>query len=270
MIRPGDTPDTWTVDFSRVKRRKGGGLLAAWSRPAAVLVDGWAIGQALASAMEECRYESVSGRPQVWNEYLLFLAAEDHDRLRPLEETLREEVLALLEARMLKLDAVAVGPITVRLLVDDDAAVPAGQGRLRARHNREVPAAAAVPGEITLRDDRGRPSQVGADTRRVGGAVLRMGDGVVALPDGARIVLGRADPAGGDDHRALPGATPRINRRHLWVRVTAGEAEVGRLDDANPVSVAGQALAPGQSVRVALPAELVLSNEFRATLEAAR
>jgi hypothetical protein len=264
-VLKAEGPDRFRVDFAQVKRTQG------WRRIFAsreVLVDAWAIGQAVVGALARCPFKSVSGVPQPWNEYSLFLAREDHDRLRPVEPALQRELAPLLYEELVRIGASTVGSLTVRLLVDDADEVDPGTGVLRVRHVPDAETPAPHAGEITVRLDKLKlpPPQ---PTTRVGGLVASTPGGSVALTPGARGVLGRAHPGAGADHVALPGAGARINRRQVAVKVEGGEAEVTREPgDTNPVAVAGRALTPGETVRAALPVEITLSGgEMKVVVE---
>lgn len=253
-----ESPDRFRVDFAQVKRTSG--WRALFSKDP-VVVDGLAIGRALIGAIAACPMRSPAGAPQVWNEYRLFLARPDHDRLRPLEATLQRDLMPMLYEELVRLNAVTIGGVVVRLLVDDAEDVEPGHAIL---HVRYAPDAENAPrsGEITMRLDKlpGGGTPVPTQRLSLGEGVLRSPAGDLALQGGVRYTLGRADPEGGPDHLAIPGATARINRRQLTVMVSGGHIEVTRDAGGNPVSVGSQALAPGQSVRERLPTEIVLSG----------
>ncbi|MDP2316726.1 MAG: DUF3662 domain-containing protein [Pseudomonadota bacterium] len=263
-----ESPDRFRADFSKVKRKGAlwkGGWWNVFEPRGAVVVDAWAIGQAVTTAMVTCPFKSATGQPQVWNEYRVFLARADHDRLRPVEASLQKDLGPMLYEELVRIEAVTVGALTVRLLVDDADELEPGRGVVHARHVPDAEAAAPGAGEITVRLDKLRPapglSAGGPGTVPVGAALLRAPSGEVVLRSGVRHVLGRAHPDAGADHVAIPGAGPRINRRQAGVRVDGEHVEVSREPgDSNPVSVGGAALAPGQSVREKLPVEIMLSG----------
>ncbi len=254
-------PDRFQVDFTRL-RRPGRGRFGRLLRPTeSTTVDAWAISQAVIFALEACPFRSATGAPQVWNEYRVFLSRADHDRLRPVETTLHGDLGPLLYQKLVEMKAVTVGALVIRLLVDDADEIEVGTGILHPRH---IPDAAGVPGgqgEITVRLDKVTTVPTSETTSRVGRVKLVAPRGEVTLGDGARHVLGRAHPDAGSDHLALPGASGRINRRQLAVRVVDEGIEVGREPgDSNPVAVNGHALTPGQVVVVPLPADISLSG----------
>lgn len=267
MIK-AEGPDRFRVEFGAVKRSSGWKRL--FSRDV-VVVDAFAIGKALIAAINACPMRTASGAPQVWNEFRLFLARPDHDRLRPLEHSLQRDLMPMLYEEMVRLNAVTVGGIVLRLLVDDAEEVEEGSGFLQVRYAADVDPGASA-GEITVRLDKPmRPPEGPTPTAPVAlaDAVLRTPSGDLHLASGVRYTLGRAHGDAGPDHIALPGASSRINRRQFSLRVEGGQVEVVREPgNSNPVQANGQALGPGQGVVLPMPVELVLSGgELRATVE---
>lgn len=274
MIRAGDTPDTFLIDFSKAKRRKRAGLGGALESifvkaPAPVTVDGHALGQAICAVMDACEFADVQGRPWLWNDYACFLSRADHDRLRHVEDSLRGDLLALLHEEMVRRDARMPDAFVVRLLVDEAEEIAVGSGVIRVRHQKDVAATVEAPGEITMRADKPKKAAAPAadHTDRDTGLRVRAAAGAVAIPEGRRVTLGRASPDSGADHVALPGAGPRVNRAHVQLKVVGNEAEFLRISGANPVEVSGRALGEGEGVTVPLPAELVLgAGAWRGTV----
>jgi len=255
-----ESPDRFRVEFARVRRPGGSALRRLLRSGEPGVVDAWAIGQAVSAALLACPFRSAGGAPQVWNEYRVFLARVDHDRLRPVEHSLHGELAPVLYQKLVELNAVTVGALVIRLLVDDADEIEPGHAILHARHLPDVAGAAGGAGEITVRLDRlPTPPPTGESTSRVGRVKLVTPLGEVWLGE-ERVVLGRAHPDAGPDHLALPGASGRINRRQVGLAVVADGLEVSREPGGNPVSVNGQALVPGQSVVVRLPAEIGLSG----------
>lgn len=270
-------PDRFRVDFGAVKRE------VWWKRPfralsssEGTLVDGFAISQAIAGAMRACPFRAASGAPQVWNEYRLFLSRDDHDRLRPLERRLQEELAPLLYEELVRQSATTVGALVVRLLVDDEASVEPGFAILHARHTPDPASLPTASGEVTMRLGAGGPtpgalSTPALATERLGptpsahgqSARLTAPGGALTLPLGRLVVLGRSHPDAPPEFLAIPGASARINRRQLRIRVLgSGAAIVGREpgDATNPVLVGDAALAPGEDREVPLPVQIVLSH----------
>ena len=85
-----ESPDRFRADFSRVRRK--GAWWKVFEPRAVVVVDAYAIAQAVTTVMGSCPFKSATGQPQVWNEYRVFLSRADHDRLRPIEASLQKEL----------------------------------------------------------------------------------------------------------------------------------------------------------------------------------
>lgn len=258
-----EAPDRFRVDFGRVPRERGWRqLIRVGSGRDAVVVDAFAIGQAVVQALGACPFRNAAGAPQVWNEYRVFLSRVDHDRLRPVEASLQQDLGPMLYQELLRVQATTVGALTVRLLIDDADEVEPGSAMLHARHVPDAQAAPAAPGEMTVRLDKvAVPAATPTTTQRLGGALVRSPGGDLPLTDGVRYVLGRAHPEAAPDHLPLPGAPSRVNRRQLSLRLDGDHVEVGREPgETNPVAVNGVALAPGQTTREKLPVEVVLSG----------
>lgn len=284
MLKP-DGPDRFRIDFSQVRRDAG------WKRILSrgpVVVDAFAIGKAVIAALQACPFRSATGAPQVWNEYRVFLARQDHDRLRPIESTLYRDLMPALYDELVRLNAVPIGALTIRLLVDDAEDVQPGTAILHVRHTPDAEAPTAAKGEITVRLDRpappppaaredrpppGLPTLVPASvppnfeatTRVELGSIILEGHGyTIPLQDGARYVVGRAHPDAPESHIALPNAGARINRRQFGLMLTGDSVEINREPGkSNPVQVAAQPLAPGEVVVTRLPVDVILSGELR-------
>lgn len=266
MLKP-EAPDRFRVSFAQVRRK--GALWTIFEPKGGVVVDAYAIGQAVVAALASCPFKSVTGQPQVWNEFRVFLSRADHDRLRPIEGSLQKDLGPMLYEELVRLDAVTVGALVVRLLVDDADEVEPGTGILHARHVPDAQAAAPGAGEITVRLDKLKPATplpAMAGTVPVGAIAVRGPGGEIVLRAGARHVLGRGHPGAPADHVAIPGASGKISRRQLALRAEGEQVEIAREPDSNPVSVGGAALAPGQSVTVKLPVGLLLSGELELTV----
>jgi hypothetical protein len=264
-----EAPDRFRVDFARVRRR--GRWWQVFEPKGAPVVDAWGIGQAAVAVLAACPFKSAAGQPQVWNELRVFLSRDDHDRLRPIEGSLHADLAPMLYEELVRMSAVTVGAVTVRLLVDDADEVEPGTAVVHARHTPDTDSRAPGQGEITVRLDKpatpaASPSPAG--TLPVGSVLLRAPGGDLVLRAGTRYVLGRSHADAAPDHLALPGASGRINRRQLSVRVDGDHAEISREPgESNPVVVNGSALAPGEVTRTKLPVELHLSGgELRVLL----
>ncbi len=286
MLKP-DGADRFRVDFSQVQRGKN--FLRNLFARGPVVVDAWAIGQAIIAALRRCPFRSPNGLPQVWNEYRIFLCREDHDRLRALERAFQQEVTPMLYEELVRTNAVTVGALCVRLLVDDNDEVRPGAAILHVKHTPDSETINPVAGEVTMRLDRSVgnlspvPPQVESsapriptiippeDTERLetAEAILQTGGATLPLLSGTRYVVGRAHPGAPPTHIALPNATPKINRCQISLLVEGDAVNVGREPgNSNPVWVAGQPLAPGDILRAKMPVDIVLSGgELRMTVK---
>lgn len=274
MIKQLDK-QSFAIDFSAVRRPGGNWLTGLFARPAAVEVDAFAVGHALRAVLGFCTTLDVEGRLQVWNDYRLFLCRDDYEALRKKAPTLQGQLGPALEEQVLKMNASYIGTPMLRVHEDESREVEPGHGVLHVDWSSEPPPAAAK-GEVTVRLDKVAPGPSGAlggiRTERAGSAVLRHPQGQHALAGGVTYRVGRGFPGAGPDHLAIPGASGRINKRQVNVRIDEGApptAVVTReAGDSNPVSVNGQPLPAGQSIKVNLPAELLLSGELKLELHA--
>ncbi|HND31566.1 MAG TPA: hypothetical protein PLA94_16300, partial [Myxococcota bacterium] len=192
-------------------------------------------------------------------------------------------LMPMLYEELVRLNAVTVGALTIRLLVDDTDDVTVGTAIVHVRHSPELEPAVGK-GEITVRLDRGAatgptlappgglPTLIPNSmppveyTERIGQAVaiLRINGQNIPLEPGIRYVAGRGFPDAPSDHLALPGAGAKINRRQVSLRMSEEMVEIGREPGgSNPVMVAGTPLAPGQVVVTRLPVDILLSGELR-------
>jgi hypothetical protein len=273
MIETGPTPDVFRIDFGKARRTRrptfGQVLEGAFVRAAhPVVVDGHAIAQAICKVMDACTFADVQGRAWLWNEYCVFLAREDHDRLRDVEDMLAHDLLSLLNEEVLRREARMPDGFLVRLLVDEGNELVPGRGVVRVRHRKDTASAPTVAGEITMRSDRlVRAPRDPSPTDRAAGLRVVCAAGSVEIAEGRMSTLGRANPEGGPSHVALPGATGKVSRKHLSVLVDGDSVRLRREPGANPVQVDGRALADGEEVTTTLPVELALSNgDWRGTL----
>jgi len=277
MIKP-DGADRFRVDFSLVKR------VPMWKRIFArdpVIVDAYAIAQSIILALQRCPFRTASGAPQVWNEYRVFLSREDHDLLRPVESSLNRELMPMLYEEIVRMNAVTVGALMVRLLVDDGEDVRPGTALLHVCHTPDAESFTALQGEITVRQAIGAPAKPAVveaspptivptsfppqptltERMEVPIAIVETVGGNIELRPDTVYVVGRSHPDAPPEHLALPGAGPRINRRQFSIRLTGNEIEITReTTGANPVRVSENPLAPGQTFTTKLPVEIVLSN----------
>lgn len=250
-------PDRFKVRFAKVKRRR-----SLFGRIGPVVVDEFAVSQAVMAALKACEWKTSRGKPRVWNDYTLFLARADKDRLDPLEASLHRELSEDLYQLLVDLEALTIGDFVVHLRVDEGGDVAEGEGVLWVRHIPSGQAAAPEAGEVTIRLDRLQRFAAPEPTARQGAAVLRGPHGSHPLTEGARHGVGRSHPDADPLHLGVvPPSETKVNRRQAWVRLEGGRVEVGReAGPSNGVSVNGQPLAAGASVTVPLPAEVTLTN----------
>lgn len=281
MLLPSDTsrPGLFDVDFAHAPRRT-----ETWWKfwtlfeEREVLVDGWAIGQAVRSALGQCKAKTVGGKLQVWNEYRFFLHPADLDLLRPAVPHMIKELGELIRDEIARLEAHSLGRVEVRLLADGGRTLPQGRAQLACGLRADGEEVQRQDGERTLRfDAHGRGTfedfKDGERTLPSSAVVLRGSGQVVHLPEGRTVMLGRAADPNPDDHLTVPGATVRVSRRHVEVRVEGASVRLTGLPDAATV-VDGRALGAEEVVQLTVtqgaPVVLLLANEVRLELALAR
>lgn len=281
MLLPSDTsrPGLFDVDFARTPRRAAR-WWKFWSllEEREPLVDGWAIGQAVRTALGQCRAYTVGGKLQVWNEYRFFLHPADLDLLRPAVPHMIKELGELIRDEIARLEAHSLGRVEVRLLADGGRTLPQGRAQLACGLRADGEEVQRQDGERTLRfDAHGRGTfedyNGGERTLPSSAVVLRGSGQVVHLPEGRAVMLGRAADPNPDDHLTVPGATARVSRRHVEVRVEGASVRLTGLPDAATV-VDGRTLGAEEVLQLTLtqsaPVVLLLANEVRLELALAR
>lgn len=250
------------------------GELARARRGEPVQIDPFLIARAIALVMRECTVRSATGRPITWNQYRMILARRDFDQIRPLQAPLERDLRQVLAEEARARQAELVGELRVTVVFDEADELPPGEGVVRVAFVPTERLAEPRPGELTMRLDgwavageiAARAPGGGADTVVVGdaaasGCVLRWPGGEARLPAGATVVVGRPHPDPPAQFVALAGAGAKVNKHHLWIAAaTAASVRIGRFAKANPVSANGQAIAAGEELEVALPAEISLSH----------
>lgn len=263
----------FAIDFSKVKRphpSAGRALMGVFSKRVTE-VDAFAVAQALRAVLHHCSNLDVEARLTVWNDFRLFLDRRDYEELRKKAPTLQHQLGPALEDEVMKLKAGYLGAPVLRLHVDEGGEVEPGHGVLKVDWNPDEKGVPSAAGEVTVRLDKpGGPApgapQPGPKTERAGNGLLKHSQGSVPLSVGLHYVLGRSHPGASPEHIAIPGATGRINKRQVGLDLEASPlaAVVTREPgESNPVSVNGQPLAPGESIRANLPVKLLLSNELK-------
>lgn len=252
------------------------GELARARRGAPVQVDPFLIARAIAQVMHACTVRSAAGRPILWNDYRMILARQDFELVRALQGPLERDLSSVLAQEVTARAAELVGELRVTVVFDEADELPAGEAVVRVGFVPTRELAAPRAGELTVRfggwavagEIAARPPGGGADTVFVhdspSGAgdacVLRWPGGEVPLAIGTQVMVGRPHPGAPSGFVALAGAGPKVNKHHFWIAVGHQGIRVGRPAAANPVHVNGQALAAGQELEIALPAEISLSR----------
>jgi hypothetical protein len=281
MLTPADTsrPGLFDVDFAQAPRRAEG-WLKFWTlfEEREALVDGWAIGQAVRGALGQCKAKTVGGKLQIWNEYRFFLHPADFELLRPAVPHMIKELGELIRDEIARLEAHTLGRIEVRLLADGGRTLPQGRAQLACGLRADGEDVQRQDGERTLRfDAHGRGTfedYKGGERTLPSSAVVLRGNGQdLHLPEGHTVALGRAREPNPPDHLTVPGATGRVSRRHVEVRVEGDTVTITGMPDA-ATTVNGRPLGAEDTTRLTLtqgaPVALVLAHEVRLELALAR
>ena len=256
--------------------------LAKAKRGQQVQIDPFLIAQAIALVMRECTVRSAAGKPIVWNEYRMILARADFDFIRPLQAPLERDLKHVLAQEARTRAAELVGELRVTVVFDEADELSAGEGVVRVAFVPTDKLAAPRAGEMTMRLDSfmisgeiaGTTTErdtVHVDESTASSCALRWQGGESRVPLGATIVIGRPHPEPPAHFIALTGAGATVNKQHFWIIATPSTVRIGRFARANPVHVNGRAIAAGEEMEVALPAEISLSRgDFTVTLGAKR
>jgi len=247
--------------------------LARAKRGQPVQIDPYLIAQAIAGVMSQCTVRSATGRPIVWNEYRLVLSRRDFDLIRPLQAILERDLKLVLAEEARTRAAELVGELRITVVFDEADELPLSEGVVRVAFVPTERLAAPRFGEMTMRLDSfavageivARATGSPTDTVMVDDSTqtthaLRWPGGIARLSAGTTIVVGRPHPDAPPRFIALTGAGAKVNKQHFWLAATSSAVRVGRFAKANPVHVNGRALAGGEEVEVALPAEISLSH----------
>ena len=240
-------------------------------RPPDRVVDPYLVARAVVGVMRHASMRSAAGRLLAWNDYRVILAPADLEPMRALEAHVRRDIEGELAEEATRLGADLLGAIRVQLVADEGNELAPGEAVIRADFVAALPAAATPDSDMTVR----------ADARMVAGplapapaadATVHVADrspscmvtwpgGVVRVPPGGRLVLGRPHASAPAAFVPLTGASTRISKQQLWIAADARGVTVGRIEGANPVEVAGVLVAPGHELRIAtLPAQVSLSR----------
>jgi hypothetical protein len=263
-------PQTFRIDWAALWAGR-----RPWRMGRKVPLDPFLVAKAVKALMKTCTDRTAIGAPLVWNDYAVFLDLSDWTRIKKLEATLVRDLGTVVEKELHALRAEMVGPLSVRLVRDESGGVPPGGAVIHADFTEAERLAPADPAEMTVRVGRSLTPRLPLDppTLRVpegsegadaaGGVGLRVSwpRGAAEVPDGSRIVLGRAHKPAAPGFVALIGASNKINKRQVWIESGAGGVIIGRFSGANPVQVAGRLIQSGGQIAVdRFPLDVSLSN----------
>lgn len=256
--------------------RIGFAELAKIKRGEQVQVDPYLIARAIALVMRECTVRSAAGRSILWNEYRVILARRDFDLVRSLQGPLERDLQGVLAQEAAARDAELVGALRITVVFDEADELPTGEAVVRVAFVPTDRLAQPRTGEMTVRMDgwavageiAARAPKAAPDTMFVddsaGGAgdrcVLHWPGGETRLELGATVMVGRPHAEAPAHFVSLTGAGAKVNKQHFWIALGTTTVRIGRLANANPVHVNGEAVAAGNELEVALPAEISLSR----------
>lgn len=283
-------PGRFRVDFSRLGGSGWQGRLKAmFGQSTPRTVDLYRIGLAVCGVMAHSSERDVDGTLLAWNEYRIYLARADYDRLRALQTRLQQGLDLRIREQLEAIDARTIGDPVVRVLVDEETDLPRGIGEVIVSYVANAELAPPSDGEVTVRVPSARPrlkpaptAAPAAGTIRVQedaeapagggpGLWLRWAGGEAQVAPGTRAQVGRPHDSPPSSFVALTGASTRINSAQFHIEGSAQGVVVSRPIRSNPVKVAGRLLQPGGRMVVAeLPVEVDLSNgELTVTVETA-
>lgn len=264
-----DGAEQFRVSFAALAHK----VVKGHPRGAPPQIDPYLIARAVAEVMAACTFRSAKGQRLLWNDYRVILARADFALVRALAGPLERDLGEVLAAEAAQSGAELVGELRVSVVYDEGDDLPPGEAVVRVAFAAETKQAEVAAGELTMRFDAGK---LGGLLRAVGavetvivndsGAApralrLRWPGGEAALTLGTPYVLGRPHPGAPAGFLSLTGASPKINKQQLALTVLAtGAVRLARPATANPVHVAGAALAPGEERVVNAPVEISLSR----------
>lgn len=274
-----DGAEQFRVSFAALAQKvvKGAG------RGQPVQVDPYLIARAVAEVMAACTFRSAKGKRLLWNDYRVILARADFQLVRSLQGPLERDLGEALAAEAAATGAELVGELRVSVVFDEADELRAGEAVVRVGFVPTARLPEVAAGELTVRFDAG---QLGGLMKAVGsietvivhdgeaaagrGLRLRWPHGEALLAAGTTWVLGRPHPGAPPGFVSLTGASAKINKQQAWIAQAPGAGpgaaivRVGRPQGANPVHVAGAAVAPGAEVTAEVtaraPVEISLSR----------
>jgi len=273
VTRDDQEPQTFHVDWAALRAGRN-----PWKREPKVAVDPFLVAKAVKAVMRKCPHQTATGKPLVWNEYVVFLDLGDWERIKKLEGTLVRDLGGVVEKELASLKADMVGSFNVRLLRDEGSTVRPGTAVIKVDFAEGERAAPIDPSEMTVRIGAHVAPSIIDHTVRVPEAQgpadqeslkVSWPGGATTIRAGSRVVMGRPHAAPAPGFIALAGAGSTINKRQVWIEAGAGGAIIGRLSEANPVEVMGRLIQSGGQIAIdEFPAEISLSNgEMRLRLD---
>ena len=267
-----EAADRFRVDLDELARK----VVRGHKRGAPVLVDPFLIARTIAAVMGACTFRSATGKRLLWNDYRIILARADYEVVHSLQGPLERDLGQALANEAAATGAELVGELKVSVVHDEANELRAGEAMVRVAFVPTERLGAARAGELTVRFDAaqlaGLMRAVGStetvivqDTASTSSFVLRWPGGEAPLTEGATLIVGRLHDSAPAGFVAVTGSA-KINKQHAWVTAGPTLIRIGRFAGANPVHVNGAAVAAGQHVDVAVPAEVALSRELALTI----
>jgi hypothetical protein len=232
-------------------------------------IDPYVVARAVVEVMRRSNTRSPAGHRLLWNEYRVILAPEDFEHVRSLQDYLFRELQSVLETEAARLKAEMVGDLCVHVVVDEARELSAGHAVVRVAFASNEHLAAPEAGEMTVRLGAGGVAgEILAPVGPHAGATVPIADlshqsalvatyqlsydgGGATLYHGVRTVVGRPHPGHPPQFVPLRGASPRVNKQHIFIVARAARAVVGRFPGANPVHIDGRALGAGEEIELA-------------------
>jgi Protein of unknown function (DUF3662) len=260
--------DHFLVRFQPLARR----LIKGFRRDSVVQVDPFLIARAVTAVMAECTFRSSKGQRLLWNEYRVILARADYELVRALQGPLERDLGEALSAEATATGAELVGELRVNVIFDEGKELRAGEAVIRVAFVATAKLGQIHAGELTVRFDAGQLTglmkAVGSTETVIvqdsgvgpSGYRLLWPGGDATLTMGVTVIAGRPHHGPPASFIALVGASPKINKQHLWISAAADSVRIGRPATANPVQVNSTALAAGAELTVVAPAHITLSR----------
>ncbi len=229
-------------------------------------IDPFMVARAVVEVMRRSNTRSPTGRRLLWNEYRVILAPDDFEHLRALQDYLFRELQNVLEVEATRLRAELVGDLCVHVVVDEARELEPGHAVVRVGFAANDRIAAPEAGEMTVRLGSGGvtgeilapvpaqgatvPVAEATESALVATYQLAWDGGAATLYHGVRTFVGRPHPGHPAQFIPLRGASPRVNKQHLFIVARSARAVIGRMPGANPVHVDGRPLGAGEELEL--------------------